>query len=239
MKYYFAADVHLGLPPAAESRERERRFVEWLDRIKPEASEIFLLGDVFDFWFEYSKVVPKGFVRTLGKIAELCDAGIPVHLFAGNHDLWFRDYIPSETGAIVHPLDYETVLDGYRFYMTHGDALNTDDRNQMFLRSIFTSRTLQKLYAGIHPWLGLTFAHAWSASNRKKHKGIDFDADNRFYVHARRKAEKGKYDCLVMGHLHLPLNINENGFNFVVLPDWLSSGGGGAVFENGKFSFVV
>jgi UDP-2,3-diacylglucosamine hydrolase len=230
MNYYFAADVHLGLPPYEDSRKRERRFVNWLDSIKSDAKEIFLLGDIFDFWFEYKKVVPRGFVRTMGKIAELTDSGIPVHFFAGNHDLWVSDYLQSETGVIFHPVDYTVNLCGQKFCMTHGDALNTGDKTQLLLRKIFTSRKLRKLYAAIHPYFGLTFAHAWSESNRRKHGKIEFSTGNPFYDRACAIAKEQELDVFVMGHLHVAVNLTANGFDYIVLPDWFS-GGGYAVFD--------
>ncbi|MDR1594669.1 MAG: UDP-2,3-diacylglucosamine diphosphatase [Prevotellaceae bacterium] len=231
MNYYFAADVHLGLPPYEDSRKRELRFVNWLDSIKSDAKEIFLLGDIFDFWFEYKKVVPRGFVRTMGKIAELTDAGIPVHFFAGNHDLWVSDYLQSELGVIFHPTDYTVELYGHKFCLTHGDALNVRDKSHALLRWIFTNSKLRKVFAGIHPHIGLSFAHAWSKSNRKKHGRMEFNPDNNpFYNKVCEIAKEQKLDFFVMGHLHVPVNLSENGFNFVVLPDWFS-GGGYAVFD--------
>lgn len=230
MNYYFAADVHLGLPPEDNSRKRERCFVEWLDSIKSDAKEIFLLGDIFDFWFEYRKVVPKGFVRTMGKIAELTDSGIPVHFFAGNHDLWVNDYLQSELGIIFHPNDYIVNLYGYKFYMIHGDAINTKDKNQMCLRWIFTNKKLQKLFASLHPYLGLSFAHKWSKNNRKKHGKMEFNINNPFYNRAYEIAKEQNLDFFIMGHLHTPVNLSKNNFNYTVLPDWFS-GGGYAVFD--------
>jgi UDP-2,3-diacylglucosamine hydrolase len=230
MNYYFAADVHLGLPPREDSQKRERCFVNWLDSIKSDAKEIFLLGDIFDFWFEYKKVVPKGFVRTLGKIAELTDSGIPVHFFAGNHDLWVSDYLQSELGVIFHPTNYVTDLCGYRFCMTHGDYINTNDKGHMFLRWIFTNKTLWKVFAAIPPSAGLAFAHTWSKSNRKKHDRLEFNLDNPFYTKICDIAKEQNLDFFIMGHLHISINLSENNFKFIVLPDWFS-GGGYAVFD--------
>jgi UDP-2,3-diacylglucosamine hydrolase len=238
MNYYFAADVHLGLPPNEDSQKRERCFVNWLDSIKSDAKEIFLLGDIFDFWFEYKKVVPRGFVRTMGKIAELTDSRIPVHFFAGNHDLWVSDYLQSELGVIFHPTDYTVNLCGHKFCLTHGDAINTNDKKHMFLRRIFTSTTLRKAFATIHPHIALTFAHAWSKSNRKKHGSIEFTTDNPFYKKICGIAKKQNLDFFVMGHLHVPVNLSENDFNFIVLPDWFS-GGGYAVFDGQEMKIVL
>ncbi|MDR0385836.1 MAG: UDP-2,3-diacylglucosamine diphosphatase [Prevotellaceae bacterium] len=232
MNYYFVADVHLGLPPEEDSRKREHRFVNWLDSIKHDAKEIFLLGDIFDFWFEYKKVVPRGFVRTMGKIAELVDSGIPVHFFAGNHDLWVTDYLQSELGVVFHPNDYIVNLCGYKFCLTHGDAVSANDKSHILLRKIFTNKPLRKIFAGLHPHAGVTFAHAWSKRNRKKHSRMEFNSDNPLYNKVCEIAETQKLAFFVMGHLHIPVNLSKNGFNFIVLPDWFS-GGGYAVF-NGK-----
>jgi UDP-2,3-diacylglucosamine hydrolase len=237
MNYYFAADAHLGLPPRDDSRKRELRFVNWLDSIKSDAKEIFLLGDVFDFWFEYKKVVPRGFVRTMGKIAELTDSGIPVHFFAGNHDLWVSDYLQSELGVIFHPAGCTVNLCGYKFGLAHGDAVNTDDKNHMLLRWIFTNKTLRKVFAGIHPHIGLSFAHAWSKSNRKKHGRIEFNSENPFYNKVCKIAKEQELDFFVMGHLHVPVNLSANGFNFTVLPDWFD-GGGYAVFDGKEMKII-
>jgi UDP-2,3-diacylglucosamine pyrophosphatase LpxH len=126
---YFASDVHLGAPTIQNHREHEKRFVAWLDHIKPTAKAIYLLGDIFDFWFEYKKVVPRGHTRLLGKLAEITDAGIPVHFFTGNHDIWVFDYLPSETGVIVYRHPIELNLGNKRFYLAHGDGLGGFDKN--------------------------------------------------------------------------------------------------------------
>lgn len=230
MKYYFASDIHLGLPPYEDSRKREKRFVDWLDSIKNDAAEIFLLGDIFDFWVEYKKVVPKGFVRALGKIAELTDSGIPVHFFMGNHDFWVGDYLSSEVGMIIHSNSYSVNLCGYNFFMAHGDGLNTDDKKHMFLRYIFRNRFLQRLFVTFHPYIGMSIAHSWSASSRKKHKELELDLNNPFYKYSCKIANQNNIDFLLVGHLHLPVNIFKNGFNFTILPDWFSRWGY-AVFD--------
>jgi UDP-2,3-diacylglucosamine hydrolase len=237
VKYYFASDVHLGLPP--DPLTREKRFVKWLDNAGQDAAAIFLLGDIFDFWFEYKTVVPKGFVRTLGKIAELCDAGIPVHFFTGNHDLWVRDYLPSETGMIIHFDDYITELYGRRFYLTHGDVLNANDKTQRRLRRVFTNNTLRKLYSAVHPYFGVKAAHAWSRSNRKKHQDLSLTCEHPLYRSILEKAQANDIDYFIMGHIHTPLIINDNGFELAVLPDWIAGSGGFAEFnENGNFNLL-
>ena len=231
-KYYFASDVHLGLPPSEKATERERRFVRWLDSIKNDAEEIFLLGDIFDFWFEYKKVAPRGFTRTLGKIAEITDSGIPVRFIPGNHDLWAGDYLVSETGIILHDYVYERELSGKKFFMAHGDSLNIDDKKHIVTRVFFTNKLLQKLFASLHPGVGMKIAHAWSQSSRKQMKTVlPFKGvDEALYRFAKDKTETEHYDCFVFGHLHTPVKTNVgNDSEFVILPEWLS-GGGYAVF---------
>ena len=142
-KIYFASDIHLGLPNYEKSLKRERLFIKWLDEIKDDAEEIILLGDIFDFWFEYKRAIPKGFSRFLGKLCEITDAGIPVHFFTGNHDMWIFDYLPKETGIILHK---EPIIKEYsdkRFYLAHGDGLGPGDFSYKILKRIFASRFSQ------------------------------------------------------------------------------------------------
>ncbi|MDR0295699.1 MAG: UDP-2,3-diacylglucosamine diphosphatase, partial [Prevotellaceae bacterium] len=149
-KYYFAADVHLGLP-VNNAEQREQRFVAWLNMAAQDAKAIFLLGDIFDFWCEYKKVVPKGFIRTLGKLAELADIGIEIHFLPGNHDLWTFGYISDELGIQVHHRPLEVNLNGEIFYLAHGDNVGKMPKGYRHLRSIFTSCFFQKCFASIHP----------------------------------------------------------------------------------------
>ena len=138
-KIYFASDNHLGAPTAAESKPREAKFVQWLDNIKADAGAIFLLGDLFDFWFEYKTVVPKGFVRTLGKLAELRDSGIPIYFFVGNHDLWMDDYFETELGILVYRRLLEVECAGKRFLIGHGDGLGPGDKGYKRMKKVFTN----------------------------------------------------------------------------------------------------
>ena len=157
-KVYFVSDVHLGAPVLDNDRERENRLIRWLDTIRPDCSELFLLGDIFDFWFEYKRAVPKGHVRFLAKICEFTDQGIPVHFFTGNHDIWAFGYLPEECGVILHTHNEIFRIAGKRFLIGHGDALNPQDKGYLFLYRIFHNRFLQRCFRGLHPDIGILIA---------------------------------------------------------------------------------
>ncbi|MDR1054552.1 MAG: UDP-2,3-diacylglucosamine diphosphatase [Prevotellaceae bacterium] len=225
-KIYFASDVHLGLKTYNSAREREIRFVRWLEIVRHNAEAIFLLGDIFDFWFEYKKVVPKGFVRTLGKIAEITDSGIPVHYFTGNHDLWAFNYFPEETGVILHTQAYKTELKGKYFFLAHGDGLDVTDKGYRQLKAIFTNRFLQRCFAAIHPRIGVGFGHVWSQHSRlSKGVSIGFKGEEEgIYKFAKQQLNKESViDYFVFGHRHTPLIINVNNTNtkLVILGEWI------------------
>ncbi|MDO5655126.1 MAG: UDP-2,3-diacylglucosamine diphosphatase [Flavobacteriaceae bacterium] len=226
-KIYFCSDQHFGLPNDAESAIREKRFVAWLDTIKPDCAALFLLGDLFDFWFEYKHVVPRGFVRTLGKLAEFHDAGIPIYFFIGNHDLWMRDYFENEIGAVVFKKAQIFTINNKKFFIGHGDGLGPGDKGYKRMKKVFTNPFAQRLFYLLHPdfavWLGKTTS--------RKNKFISGDADQKFMgedkewliQYAKRKLEKNHYDYFLFGHRHLPLEIrlNENS-TYINSGDWLS-----------------
>jgi UDP-2,3-diacylglucosamine hydrolase len=166
-KIYFASDAHLGARFHADPPAVEKKLVRWLHSIKGDASALWLLGDVFDYWYEYKYVVPKGFIRFLGKLAELSDAGIEIHIFVGNHDVWMFDYLPNEIGAIIHRDVLTVDLLGKRFFLGHGDEVDYRSKGFRFLRALFRNRFCQRLYAAIHPRLTFGFALGWSFSSRK------------------------------------------------------------------------
>ena len=149
-KTYFISDTHLGFPDYEQSLKREKILVQWLDFIGNDAKEIYLLGDIFDFWYEYKRVVPRGFVRFLGKLARLSDSGIPIHYFTGNHDIWVYDYLPKETGVILHRSPVEKVIDGKLFFIAHGDGLGPYDRKYKMLKALFTNPVAQWLFSRLH-----------------------------------------------------------------------------------------
>jgi UDP-2,3-diacylglucosamine hydrolase len=224
-KIYFASDAHLGMNPAAKSIEREKLIVRWLDEIRKDAAEIYLLGDMLDYWFEYRKVVPRGFTRFLGKIAEITDQGIPVHYFTGNHDVWVFDYLPKEIGVQVHREPVIKEINGKKFYIAHGDGLGPGDKSFTILKKIFTSKILQWLFARLHPNCATSFAHYWSKKSRfAKGISIEYKGDDKeeLLIFAREVIQKEHFDFFIFGHRHIPLeySLNEKSKVFL-LGDWI------------------
>ena len=212
-KIYFSSDFHLGVPDYEPSLEREKIIVKWLDEIKKDAEEIYLMGDVFDFWFEYKNSVPKGYVRLLGKLAELCDSGIIVHWFTGNHDMWIFDYLPKEVGVIIHRSPITKEYNGKKFYLAHGDGLGPGDMGYKFIKKVFANPLCQWLFARIHPNLGISMAHYWSRKSRIANgiKDEKFHGENEWLViHANEILKKEHFDYFIFGHRHLPLDIKLN-----------------------------
>ena len=175
-KIYFASDQHLGAPTPEASLPREKKFVAWLDAIKEDAGAVFLLGDLFDFWFEYKTVVPKGFVRVLGKLAELKDAGIDIYFFVGNHDLWMRDYFQKELNIPVFHEPQEFDINGKLFLIGHGDGLGPGDYGYKRMKKIFTFPFFKWLFRWLHPDIGVKLGHYFSVKN----KLISGDEDAKF-----------------------------------------------------------
>lgn len=223
---YFASDIHLGLPTPAGAVSREALFVQWLDRVKADAAEIYLVGDIFDFWFEYKRVVPKGFTRFLGKIAEITDSGTPVHFFTGNHDVWMFDYLEKEVGVQIHRKPIIRELNGVRFYIAHGDGLIQGDYGYKLLKSLFTSKTLQWLFARLHPNFAMWLGQGWSVSSRNaKNITYDFKGNDEPIVHfANNLLLNEQFDYFVLGHWHVPvIHPLNSGKNLVMLGDWIVS----------------
>ena len=240
-KIYFVSDVHLGASALSDNPRRERLFADWLEEISADAQMVFLMGDIFDFWFEYRKVVPRGFTRVLGRIAGLTDNGIPVHFFTGNHDVWVFDYLPRETGVILHRDFFTIELSGRKFFLAHGDGLDKDDIGYLLLKKIFTSRVLQWLFARLHPNFAFEIAHRWSKNSRlaKKSEGQEFVAENEgMYRYALSVLEKEHFDYFVFGHRHRLVNREMPGNSrFILLGDWIKSFSYG-VFDGEKFELL-
>lgn len=223
-KIYFVSDAHLGHPPAEESLKREKLLVKWLSEIQKDAHSIYLLGDIFDYWFEYRKVVPRGFVRLLGKIAELTDAGIPVYFFTGNHDVWIFDYLPKETGIIVHRDILKLEINNIKFLIAHGDGLGPGEQGYKLLKKIFTSKVIQWLFARIHPNGATWFAHQWSKHSRLSknisHSFLGEDKEH-LIIFSRETLKKEHIDYFIFGHRHLPFDfIIGEGAHVICLGDW-------------------
>jgi UDP-2,3-diacylglucosamine hydrolase len=226
-KIYFASDFHLGTGTYDASREREVRLVRWLDLIKADAAEVFLMGDVFDFWFEYKTVVPKGYIRFLGKLAELADAGVKLWFFKGNHDMWMFDYFERELGATIISNELEIERNGKTFYLHHGDGLGPGDTFYKFLKGFFRSKLCQWLFARIHPNLGVGVANYWSAHSRIASKKKDDHKPGEhewLVIFCRELLQAHFYDYLVFGHRHLPLDIQLNDKSrYINLGEWVNA----------------
>ena len=225
-KIYFASDNHLGAPTMEASRPREKKFVAWLDEVKHDAAAIFLLGDLFDFWFEYKTVVPKGFTRTLGKLAEIADSGIPIHYFVGNHDLWMNGYFEDELGIPVYHKPQEFTFNTTSFFIGHGDGLGPGDKGYKRMKKVFLSGFFKWLFRWGHPDIGMRIAQYFSVKN----KLISGDDDAIFLgedkewlaVYSRQKLEEKHRDFFVFGHRHLPLEVQLNDKSkYINLGDWI------------------
>lgn len=232
-KIYFASDFHLGYPSLSQGRDRELKVVAWLDAIKHDAKEIYLMGDIFDFWYEYKWVVPRGYVRFLGKLAELADSGIVIRLFAGNHDMWYFDYLPTEIGVIIHRDPFLATYGSKSFYLHHGHGLGPYDRGMNFLTYIFQSRFLQWCFSRIHPNAAFGFGHRWSLQSRKSKA---FESDNYLgeerewlISHSHDVLKTQHYDFFIFGHRHVAMDRKlSDTSRYINLGNWL-----------GGFTFAV
>lgn len=225
-KIYFASDLHLGVPNREKSLERERLFVQWLDEIKVDAEAIYLVGDVFDFWFEYKKVVPKGYIRLLGKLAEISDSGIPIHFFTGNHDMWLFDYLEKEIKVLIYKDPIEISLKGKQFFIGHGDGLGPGDKGYKIIKTIFRSRICQWLFERIHPNLGISIAEYWSKKSRIANGVKDekfYGEDELLTQFCKEKMKTTEVDYFIFGHRHLPLEINlGDNTTYINLGEWVN-----------------
>ncbi|MES2388685.1 MAG: UDP-2,3-diacylglucosamine diphosphatase [Bacteroidota bacterium] len=209
-RLYFASDFHLGAPDKEKSRERERRIVRWLDAVAPDAQAIFLMGDLFDFWFEYRHVVPKGFIRLQGKLAQLADSGIQIVFFTGNHDMWMFDYFSDELGIPVYKDPKEFTINGKKFLIGHGDGLGPGDAVYKILKKIFANRTCQLLFGFLHPFMGMGIANAWSSRSRlhnNKKEGMVAVESEWLYTWCKEQEAKEHRNFYIFGHRHLPLDL--------------------------------
>lgn len=232
---YFISDAHLGSLLVKDPKEHEKKLVDLLEKMKADATAIYLLGDMFDFWFEYRTVVPKGFVRFLGKLAELVDAGIEVHFFNGNHDIWTFGYFEKEIGLKVHSHAETVVINGKKFFLAHGDGLDADDKGFKFIRKIFHSKAAQKMFRYFPAQLGQQFGYNWSKNNRLKHLKYENkfmgEENESIVVFSKKYADEHKdVDFLIFGHRHIALDLQiRDQKRVVILGDFVS------IFSYGVF----
>lgn len=227
-KIFFASDVHLGASALNNNNQREKLFVQWLDEIKDQAEHIYLLGDIFDFWYEYKSVVPKGFTRTLGKLAEISDSGVKIHFFTGNHDIWAFDYLEKEIGLKIYRDVWKGNIGNKKFYIAHGDGLGEFDKGYKILKKLFTNKILQWCFSLIHPDLSFYIANKWSSHSRLADGKIEADTfrgeDKEWLViHAKEELKKEHFDFFMFGHRHLPgdIKLNEKS-RYINTGDWIS-----------------
>jgi len=224
---YFASDQHFGAPNAEKSKVREQKFVSWLDAIKNDAEVLFLLGDLFDFWFEYKKAVPKGFIRVLGKLAELKDKGVQIHFFVGNHDLWMVDYFEKELNIPVYHNPKEFSFNNKIFLIGHGDGLGPGDKGYKRMKKVFTNPISKWFYRWLHPDIGISLAQYLSVKNKLISGEEDvkyLGEENEWLVlYSKKKLSEKHYDYFVFGHRHLPLeiSISENS-TYINTGDWVN-----------------
>lgn len=226
-KIYFASDFHLGVPDFESSLKREKIICRWLDDIKQDAEKIFLVGDIFDFWFEHKYTIPKGFTRLLGKLAELSDMGISIEIIVGNHDMWMKDYLPKELGVMIH--HQQPIIRNYygkTFMIGHGDGLGPNDYKYKMIKKIFRNPLCQWLFARLHPNLSFAIAHYFSKKSRIATGNIDGiflgEQNEWLYIYCKQELEKQHIDYFIFGHRHLTLNIPlNNNSRYINLGDWV------------------
>ena len=225
-KIYFASDFHLGVDALHTSKEREQRIIKWLDWASKDAAAIYLVGDVFDFWFEYKTVIPKGYIRLFGKLAALRDQGVPIYFFTGNHDMWMFAYLEKELGIPTYREPIKRTFAGKTFFIGHGDGLGPGDHGYKFLKKVFANRFCQWLFERLHPNFGISLAEFWSGTSRgvnpaettflgpEKEWLVQFSND---YI------EKDPIDYFIFGHRHLPIHhlLNNGKSRYINLGEWL------------------
>ena len=225
-KIYFLSDFHLGAPNAQQSLIREKKIIAFLEEIKKDAAQIFIVGDLFDFWYEYKMVVPKGYVRILGKLAEITDSGIPIHFFVGNHDMWMKNYFQQELNIPVYfePVPFE--FNGKKFLIGHGDGLGPDDHGYKFIKKIFRNKVCQWLFGILPPQIGMGIANYFSRKSRAQTGQTDefFLGEDKEWliIYCKEILQQQHYDFFIFGHRHLPINFNLPASSlYINLGDWI------------------
>jgi UDP-2,3-diacylglucosamine hydrolase len=226
-KIYFLSDFHLGAPDAMTSLQREKRIVQFLESIKQEADSIFIVGDMFDFWYEYKKVVPRGFVRLLGKLAELTDSGIRIHFFVGNHDMWMRNYFEKELNVPVYFEPKEFEFNGRKFLVGHGDGLGPGDHGYKMLKKVFRNPFCQWLFGILPPYFGMGLAQYSSQRSREADHGLEesFMGEEKEWLltHSKEVLKEKHFDFLIFGHRHLPIDFRlTDNSRYINLGEWMN-----------------
>jgi UDP-2,3-diacylglucosamine hydrolase len=225
-KIYFLSDFHLGAPDEASSLQREKIIIHFLDDIKDEAEAIFIVGDVFDFWFEYKKVVPKGYVRLLGKLAELTDAGISIHYFVGNHDMWMKDYFTKELNVPVYLEPKEFELANKKFLIGHGDGLGPEDHGYKRLKKVFRNPLSKWLFGILPPYFGMGIANYFSRKSREttgtSEQTFLGEEKEWLLIYSKEMSKQKKIDYFVFGHRHLPIDYRLSNSRYINLGDWIT-----------------
>jgi len=221
-KIYFASDFHLGSPNLKDSHTRERKIISWLCTIEKDAKAIYLVGDIFDFWFEYKKVVPKGFVRVLGKLAEMCDQGININFIVGNHDMWVNDYFQKEIGLNIFENEILIEENNQKILICHGDGLGSGNISFKIIKKIFKSNICRWLFSRIHPNLGVSLAHLWSNASRRKNMKKTSNNHEHLINYCKEKQKNNPIDFYVFGHLHSPNIENiDSKTKYINTGDWI------------------
>lgn len=236
-KYFFLSDVHLGLKSKEIEKEKEKKLIRFLDHISSQTKKIFIVGDLFDCWIEYRKVVPKGYYKLLSKLNDLVEHGIEIHFLSGNHDFWLNTYLRDDVGLILHYNELVLTIDDKKFYLIHGDGLSKNDLGYKILKKILRSKINQFLYSLIHPDIGISIAQGSSKTSRIHTVNKESNAVDGMIKFASMKISEG-YDYVIMGHYHHPKILELNGNNrkgyFITLGDWIKHYSFG-IFQNGEF----
>lgn len=224
-KIYFLSDFHLGAPDAEASLVREKKIVEFLEEIRHDAAMIFIVGDMFDFWYEYRKVIPRGYTRLLGKLAEITDAGTPIHFFVGNHDMWMNDYLQKELNIPVYFEPKKFEFSGKKFLIGHGDGLGPGDHGYKALKKVFRNPVCQWLFGILPPYIGMGLANYFSRKSRAatgKHEEVFMGEENEWLItYCKEELKREYFDYFIFGHRHLPIDFKMNGSRYINLGDWI------------------
>lgn len=225
-KIYFASDFHLGVDARLTSSERERQMIRWLDQISADAQALYLVGDLFDFWFEYSKVIPKGYVRLMGKLAELVDGGLEIHLFTGNHDMWIFGYFENEIGIPTHRNPISAEWNGTSFFIGHGDGLGPGDHGYKMVKKVFANKVCQRLFAAVPSSWGIGIAEYWSRKSRSTNPSPPkfLGPEKEWLVQfSETQLKTDPKDFYIFGHRHLPIDylLSNGESRYVNLGEWL------------------